>query len=73
MIDTTPIIHVDTVADPGGPRGPWPPFGPVKISYKKDGRQNGRIDFMFLAPQNQTKTFKATSQIAMYTKKYNAK
>ena len=23
----------------GGPRGPWPPPGPVKIGHKKDGRQ----------------------------------
>ena len=28
------------VADPGGgPRGPWPPPGPVKIGHKKDGRR----------------------------------
>ena len=36
--------HVDIsncqIADPGGgPRGPWPPPGPVKIGHKKDGRQ----------------------------------
>ena len=23
----------------GGPRGPWPPPGPVKIGHKKDGRR----------------------------------
>ena len=33
-------IILKSVADPGGgPRGPWPPPGPVKIGHKKDGRQ----------------------------------
>ena len=26
----------------GGPRGPWPPPGPVKIGHKKDGRHVSR-------------------------------
>ena len=30
------MAHTHSVADPGGPRGPWLP-GPVKISHKKDG------------------------------------
>ena len=36
--DFIPIDYV-TVADPGGPRGPCPPPGPVKIGHKKDGHQ----------------------------------
>ena len=33
------ITWHDTVADPGGARGPCPSPGPVKISHKKDGCQ----------------------------------
>ena len=39
------------VADPGGPRAPYPPPpGPVKISHKKMAVEGGSIDFMFFAP-----------------------
>ena len=32
------LLTTTAVADPGGgPRGPWPPPGPVKIGHKKDG------------------------------------
>ena len=41
--------HPTAVADPGGPRGPWPP-GPVKISHKKDGRQRRPYRFHVSRP-----------------------
>ena len=34
------LFETQSVADPGGgPSGPWPPPGPVKIGHKKDGRR----------------------------------
>ena len=33
------LSALKAVADPGGPRGPWLPPGPVKIGHKKDGHR----------------------------------
>ena len=44
------LTSISPVADPGGPRGPWPPPGPVKISHKKKATEGTCIDFMFLGP-----------------------
>ena len=46
----TVINGIQSVADKGGPRGPWPPPGHVKIGHKKMATEGGRIDFMFLSP-----------------------
>ena len=33
------ILYKSSSGSRGGPRGPWPPPGPVKIGHKKDGHQ----------------------------------
>ena len=43
------VAAIISVADPGGPRGLWPP-GPVKISHKKDGRRRRLHSFHVSRP-----------------------
>ena len=53
---------VTAVADPGGPRGPWPPPGPVKIGHKKDGHRRRPHRFHVSRPPPYPAAGSATGQ-----------
>ena len=62
------LCNLDPVADPGGPRGPCPLPGPVKISHKKDGCQRQLHRFHVSHPPPYLTAGSATVDLTVQTR-----